>query len=60
MVCESVEHCLEALKVVLWRLRVDDHVVQVDQTEGQIQLPQTVLHEALKGGRGVAESVRHP
>ena len=56
---EAFEHCPQAGEVLFLRAGVHYHVIQIDECVRQIEFAQTVLHLALKRGRGVAQAIRH-
>ena len=50
---------LQAMLMFLFHLWKDDHVIQVDQTVGVVQLTQTVLHQSLECGWGITQPEQH-
>ena len=56
---EALENNAQVMQVFLFCLSKDDHVIQVDQTVGQVQLTQTVLHQSLEHGWGITQPKWH-
>ena len=55
-----VEHDSHPLEMFSRHLGVDDHIIQVDEAVGQIQLAEAILHQPLESCGSVAEPKGHP
>ena len=56
---EAIENHPHSLKMLFWHLRENYHIIQVDETIGEVQLTQTLLHEPLESRRGITQPKRH-
>ena len=45
--------------MLFMHLRENYHIIQIDESVGEVQLTQTVLHEPLESRRGVTQPERH-
>ena len=56
---ESVKYYTHPLQMLFWGFGIHYYIIQVDETIGQIQLPQAVLHEVLKISQSITETKWH-
>ena len=52
---EVLKHNVQAMYVLLFCSQKDSHVIHVNQTTGQVQLTQAVLHQSLEHCQGITQ-----